>query len=345
MEALEATMSEPSFWDNASLARGTVAKLSVLKTTLSKINNYQKKVDEALGVLEFIKPLEEDEGKEWLRELEASIEALRQGLDELELEAYLSGPLDKNNAILSIHAGAGGTESCDWVEMLLRMYTRWAERKGYTLEIEDMQAGEEVGISRVTVRIAGPYAYGYAKAERGVHRLVRISPFDSNQRRHTSFASVDVIAEIEEDIDLNIQDEDLRIDTYRSSGKGGQHVNKTESAIRITHLPSGIVVTCQTERSQLKNKSTAMKLLRSRLYEKMEDEKRSQMERFYGEKGEMGWGNQIRSYVLQPYQIVKDLRTQVEVGNIQGVLDGDLDGFISTWLKQGCPQKRSLNTP
>ncbi len=338
-------MAEPSFWENPALAKGTVSKLSTLKSTLNQINTYQKKANEALSVLDFIKPLEEEEGTEWLKELEASVTALSLSLDELELESYLSGPLDKNNAILSIHAGAGGTESCDWADMLLRMYSRWAERKGYTLEIEDMQAGEEVGISRVTVRIAGPYAYGYAKAERGVHRLVRISPFDSNQRRHTSFASVDVIAEIEEDIDLDIKDEDLRIDTYRSSGKGGQHVNKTDSAIRITHFPSGIVVTCQTERSQLKNKSTAMKLLRSRLYDKMEDEKRSQMERFYGEKGEMGWGNQIRSYVLQPYQIVKDLRTQVEVGNVQGVLDGNLDGFISAWLKQGCPQKRTLNTP
>lgn len=334
-------MAESSFWENPSLAKGTVSRLSTLKATLNKIVHYQKKADEALGVLEFIKPLEDEEGKEWLKELETSVAALSSGLEELELESYLSGPLDKNNAILSIHAGAGGTESCDWAEMLLRMYSRWAERKGYTLEIEDMQAGEEAGLSRVTVRIVGPYAYGYAKAERGVHRLVRISPFDTNQRRHTSFASVDVIAEIEEDIDLDIKDEDLRIDTYRSSGKGGQHVNKTDSAIRITHLPSGLVVTCQTERSQLKNKSTAMKLLRSRLYEKMEDEKRSQMERFYGEKGEMGWGNQIRSYVLQPYQIVKDLRTQIEQGNVQAVLDGDLDSFINAWLKQGCPQKRS----
>lgn len=334
-------MAESSFWENPSLAKGTVSRLSTLKATLNKIVHYQKKTDEALGVLEFIKPLEDEEGKEWLKELETSVSSLSSGLEELELESYLSGPLDKNNAILSIHAGAGGTESCDWAEMLLRMYSRWAERKGYSLAIDDMQAGEEAGLSRVTVRIIGPHAYGYAKAERGVHRLVRISPFDSNQRRHTSFASVDVIAEIEEDIDLDIKDEDLRIDTYRSSGKGGQHVNKTDSAIRITHLPSGLVVTCQTERSQLKNKSTAMKLLRSRLYEKMEDEKRSQMERFYGEKGEMGWGNQIRSYVLQPYQIVKDLRTQIEQGNVQAVLDGDLDPFISAWLKQGCPQKRS----
>jgi peptide chain release factor 2 len=334
-------MGEPSFWDNPSLAKTTLAKLSSLKAVLNKIHAYQKAADDNLSLLEFIKTIDDSEGEAWLQELESGVKDLNSKLDQLEIESYLCGPLDKNNAIFSIHAGAGGTESCDWVEMLLRMYTRWAERRGYSVEIDDIQAGEEAGMSRVTIRILGLYAYGYAKAERGVHRLVRISPFDSNQRRHTSFASVDVIAEIEEDIDIQIKDEELRIDTYRSSGKGGQHVNKTDSAIRITHMPSGIVVTCQTERSQIKNKATAMKLLRSRLYEKREDEKRSQMERFYGEKGEMGWGNQIRSYVLQPYQIVKDLRTNIETGNVQAVLDGDLDSFIGAWLKAGCPQKRS----
>lgn len=334
-------MEDPSFWDNPSLAKTTLAKLSSLKAVLNKIHAYQKAADDHLSLLEFIKTIDDSEGEAWLQELESGIKDLNTKLDQLEIESYLCGPLDKNNAIFSIHAGAGGTESCDWVEMLLRMYTRWAERRGYSVEIDDIQAGEEAGMSRVTIRILGLYAYGYAKAERGVHRLVRISPFDSNQRRHTSFASVDVIAEIEEDIDIQIKDEELRIDTYRSSGKGGQHVNKTDSAIRITHMPSGIVVTCQTERSQIKNKATAMKLLRSRLYEKREDEKRSQMERFYGEKGEMGWGNQIRSYVLQPYQIVKDLRTNIETGNVQAVLDGALDSFIGSWLKAGCPQKRS----
>lgn len=334
-------MAEASFWDNPSLAKTTLAKLSALKAILNKMHAYQKAADDNLSLLEFIKSIDDSEAETWLKELEDSATDLNLKLDTLEVESYLSGPLDKNNAIFSIHAGAGGTESCDWVEMLLRMYTRWAERRGYSVEIDDMQAGEEAGISRVTIRILGLYAYGYAKAERGVHRLVRISPFDSNQRRHTSFASVDVIAEIEEDIDIQIKDDELRIDTYRSSGKGGQHVNKTDSAIRITHIPSGIVVTCQTERSQIKNKATAMKLLRSRLYEKREDEKRSQMERFYGEKGEMGWGNQIRSYVLQPYQVVKDLRTNTETGNVQAVLDGELDAFIGAWLKAGCPQKRS----
>ncbi|MDR2812473.1 MAG: peptide chain release factor 2, partial [Puniceicoccales bacterium] len=252
-----------------------------------------------------------------------------------------SGKHDRCNAILSIHAGAGGTESCDWADMLLRMYLRWTERRKFEAEIQDIQMGDGAGISRVTVRIAGQNAYGYAKAERGVHRLVRISPFDANKRRHTSFCSVDVIAEIgDDDSEIEIRDDEIRIDTYRSSGKGGQHVNKTESAIRITHLPTGIVVTCQNERSQYKNKDFAMKTLRSRLWEKMEDEKRSEMEKFYGEKGEMGWGYQIRSYVFQPYQLVKDLRTGAESGNVQAVMDGDIDFFINTWLRAGCPKAR-----
>jgi peptide chain release factor 2 len=249
--------------------------------------------------------------------------------------------MDRNNAILSINAGAGGTESCDWADMLLRMYTRWAERNGYTVEVDDIAPGEEAGISSASIRILGLNAYGYAKAERGVHRLVRISPFDSNARRHTSFCAVDVIAELEDDIDVDIKDEDLRVDTYRASGKGGQHVNKTDSAVRMTHLPTNIVVQCQNERSQHKNRATALKMLKSRLYEKYEDEKRAEMERFYGEKGEIGWGNQIRSYVFQPYQMVKDLRTGVETSNIQQVMDGDLNRFIHAWLRAGGPIGRN----
>ena len=227
--------------------------------------------------------------------------------------------------------------------MLMRMYMRWAERRGWTAEIEDIQDGEEAGISKATFRIVGVNAYGYCKAERGVHRLVRISPFDANKRRHTSFASVDVIAEIEEDIDLHIPEDELKIDTYRSSGKGGQHVNKTESAVRITHLPTGIVVACQNERSQFKNKATAMKILKSRIYEKLLDQKRSEMDKFYGEKGEISWGNQIRSYVFQPYQMVKDLRTGAETGNLQAVMDGDIDLFVNAWLRAGCPSSRNKN--
>ena len=217
---------------------------------------------------------------------------------------------------------------------------RWADRNDFVTEIQSLQEGEEVGISHVTLRISGANAYGYAKAERGVHRLVRISPFDANKKRHTSFCAVDVIAEIEDEVEVPIDEKDLRIDTYRSSGKGGQHVNKTESAVRITHLPTGIVVTCQNERSQIKNRATAMKILKSRLYERLQDEKRSEMERFYGEKGEIGWGYQIRSYVFQPYQMVKDLRTGVETSNIQAVMDGDIDLFIQAWLRAGGPRSR-----
>lgn len=255
----------------------------------------------------------------------------------------MNGPLDANNAIVTIHAGAGGTESCDWAEMLFRMYLRWAERRGYSVEIEDVQDGEEAGVSKVTFRVIGPNAYGYCKAERGVHRLVRISPFDSNKRRHTSFASVDVIAEVEDDIDLEIKEDEIKIDTYRSSGKGGQKVNKTDSAVRITHLATGIVVACQNERSQYKNKATAMKILKSRLYEKLLDQKRAEMDRFYGDKGEIAWGNQIRSYVFQPYQMVKDLRTGAETGNLQAVMDGDLDMFVNAWLRAGGPTARNKN--
>ena len=225
----------------------------------------------------------------------------------------------------------------------MRMYMRWAERRGFETSLEDVQSGEEAGVSKVTFRIIGVNAYGYAKAERGVHRLVRISPFDSNKRRHTSFASVDVIAEVEDDIDMDIKDDELKIDTYRSSGAGGQHVNKTESAVRITHIPTGIVVACQNERSQFKNKATAMKILKSRLYEKREDQRRSEMEKFYGEKGEISWGNQIRSYVFQPYQMVKDLRTGAETGNVQAVMDGDIDLFINAWLRAGGPTSRNKN--
>jgi peptide chain release factor 2 len=270
----------------------------------------------------------------WVAECCASLE---NRLEILELQSLLSGPRDSCNAIVSIHSGAGGTEACDWADMVLRMYLRWSEMKAFKVEMEDVQVGEEAGISRATFRLIGENAYGFAKAERGVHRLVRISPFDANRRRHTSFCSVDVIAEIEDDGTVKIRDEDLRVDTYRSSGKGGQHVNKTESAVRLTHLPTGLVVACQNERSQGKNKATALKILRAKIYERMQDEKRSAMEKFYGEKGEIGWGNQIRSYVFQPYQMVKDLRTGVETGNVQAVMDGHIDGFINGWLRAGCP--------
>ena len=245
------------------------------------------------------------------------------------------------SAILSIQSGAGGTESNDWADLLFRMYNRWAERRGFTVEVQDVQPGDQAGISKATLLLKGENAYGYVKAERGVHRLVRISPFDANKRRHTSFCAVDVIAEINEDIEVEVNDSDLRIDVYRSSGKGGQGVNTTDSAVRITHLPSGIVVVCQNERSQIKNKAAAMQVLKARLYEKKLDEQRSEMERFYGEKGEIGFGSQIRSYVLQPYQMVKDLRTGISTSDTQGVLDGDVDRFIYAWLRAGSPRHRN----
>ncbi|NBD37870.1 MAG: peptide chain release factor 2 [Verrucomicrobia bacterium] len=338
---LEARMGENDFWDEQESANKTVTEVSHLKASIQPILSFQAKVDDLQTMAELVEDADEEEGAMYLEEMQQSLGKMARELDELEIHCFLGGKMDRNNAILSINAGAGGTESCDWAEMLLRMYTRWAERNGYTVEVDDLAPGEEAGISSASIRIIGSNAYGYAKAERGVHRLVRISPFDSNARRHTSFCAVDVIAELEDDIDVDIKDEDLRVDTYRASGKGGQHVNKTDSAVRITHLPTNIVVQCQNERSQHKNRATALKMLKSRLYEKYEDEKRAEMERFYGEKGEIGWGNQIRSYVFQPYQMVKDLRTGVETSNIQQVMDGDLNRFIHAWLRAGCPIGRN----
>lgn len=335
---LEQEMAAPDFWSDQERAQAVNREIRRLKNAVEPILVLRQKIRDFEAFLELLKDESEDET--FVQEVQEEAQALTDSLELLELRSFLSGKHDSCNAFLSIHAGAGGTESCDWADMLLRMYLRWAERRGFSTEILDLQPGEEAGVSRVTIRIIGDNAYGYAKAERGVHRLVRISPFDANRRRHTSFCSVDVIAEIEDDDEIEIKDSDIRIDTYRSSGKGGQHVNKTESAIRITHLPTGIVVTCQNERSQYKNKDAAMKALRSRLYERQEDEKRSEREKIYGEKGEIGWGNQIRSYVFQPYQMVKDLRTGIETGNLQAVMDGDLDLFVNGWLKAGCPKDR-----
>ncbi len=289
-------------------------------------------------LIEMASPAEREPAE---RELTATAAAMIAELDALEIASFLTGQFDRNNAIFSIQAGAGGTESCDWADMMFRMYTRWAERRGFTTELQDVQPGDMAGISKATILIKGENAYGYAKAERGVHRLVRISPFDSNKRRHTSFCAVDVIAEITEDIKIEIPEDEIKIDVYRSSGKGGQGVNTTDSAVRMTHLPTGIVVVCQNERSQLKNKAAAMSVLKARLYEKRQDETRAEMDKFYGEKGEIGWGAQIRSYVLQPYQMVKDLRTGISTSDTQGVLDGDLDRFVNAWLRAGCPRHRN----
>ena len=266
-------------------------------------------------------------------EIAAELEKLEEEYKSFELKLTLSGKYDGNNAIMTIHSGAGGTEACDWVEMLLKMYIKWAERRGFKTEIADILAGDEAGIKTVTIIVKGDYAYGYLRSEIGVHRLVRISPFDANKRRHTSFCSVDVIAEVEDEADVDIKEDDLRIDTYRASGHGGQHINTTDSAVRITHLPTGIVTQCQNERSQLKNKLTAMKVLKARLVEYQMREKEEKMQKYNKDKKKIEWGSQIRSYVFQPYTLVKDHRTGIETGNVQAVMDGDIDKFIEAFLR------------
>lgn len=337
-------LADDNFWqsNNVSEAQALQREAKEIERSLEQFKNGERVIDELKEIYDFCKSsnLSAEEETQWQMELHQALEHANKLVDAVELQAFLSGPMDHNNAIVTIHAGAGGTEACDWAQMVLRMYLRWAERKNFTTEIQTIQDGEEAGISRVTFSVSGTNAYGYLKAERGVHRLVRISPFDANRKRHTSFCAVDVVAELDDDIDVPIEEKDIRIDTYRASGKGGQHVNKTESAVRITHFPTGIVVTCQNERSQIKNRATAMKVLKARIYEKMQDEKRSALERFYGEKGEIGWGYQIRSYVFQPYQMVKDLRTNTETGNVQAVMDGDIDLFIESWLRSGQPRTR-----
>ncbi len=267
------------------------------------------------------------------QEISKAYDAMEKEIGSFELQLLLAGPFDKGNAFITIHSGVGGTESCDWADMLLRMYTRWCERKGYKVETIDFQAGEEVGVRSVTLEVMGENAFGFLQCERGVHRLVRISPFDAAKKRHTSFASVDVTPDSEAEIDIVIRDEDLRRDTYRSGGKGGQNVNKVETAVRLTHLPSGVIVACQAERSQLKNEMKAMAMLKAKLYQIEEDKRQAEINRQYGEKSDIGWGSQIRSYVFQPYQMVKDLRTGEKTSSIQDVMDGDLDPFIEAKLR------------
>ena len=331
---IEQLMMAPDFWDNREKAQDIMGKLSTAKSILDSYNNLVVEVDDFCVFAE----LAIEEGDEsLLDEAEEMWNTLSSSLDKAELLSFLSGKYDKCSAYITIHAGAGGTESCDWAAMLFRMYRRWIERRGWGEEIEDFLPGDEAGIKSVTMYIKGDFAYGYAKAERGVHRLVRISPFDSNSRRHTSFASVEIMPELgDAEVDIEVEDKDLKVDTYRSSGAGGQHVNKTDSAVRLTHLPTGIVVACQSDRSQHKNKAKAMKMLKAKIFAVREEEKRAEAQNIAGEKTEMGWGNQIRSYVLHPYQMVKDLRTSAETGNTSAVLDGDLDQFVDAWLRMGC---------
>jgi peptide chain release factor 2 len=338
---MEAEMGAATFWDNNERAQKHIAKLNSLKKAVLPVVAFKKKVDDVDVMTELVEAASAGEKEMYAQELDAQVSGMVAELEQLEIASFLTGQFDKNNAILSIQSGAGGTESNDWADMLFRMYSRWAERRGFEIEVQDVQVGDQAGISKATVLLKGENAYGYAKAERGVHRLVRISPFDANKRRHTSFCAIDVIAEINEEINIEIPENEIRVDVYRSSGKGGQGVNTTDSAVRITHLPSGIVVVCQNERSQIKNRASAMNVLKARLYEKKQDEQRAEMDKFYGEKGEIGWGSQIRSYVLQPYQMVKDLRTGVSTSDTQGVLDGDLDRFVNAWLRAGCPRHRN----
>jgi peptide chain release factor 2 len=324
-------MAAADFWSDRRTAQHTIQQKNSLERQLQSWSELDRRMEDLLAMLELMET-EQDVSME--TELTTDIGKAEQGLAALRVNLLLTGEKDLSNAIVAIHPGAGGTESQDWAEMLMRMYIRWAENKRYAVETLDYLPGEQAGIKSVTLGISGENAYGYLKSEAGVHRLVRISPFDANKRRHTSFASVFVYPEIEDDVEVDIEEKDLKIDTFRSGGAGGQNVNKVETAIRITHLPSGIVVQCQNERSQLKNKSGAMKVLRARLYELQQKTKEEEFNAFVGEKKEIGFGSQIRSYVFQPYQMVKDHRTNTEVGNINAVMDGNLDQFMENYLLQ-----------
>ena len=320
----------PAFWENQDEAKRLLKRKSVLESELSTFERLKNLIEDS----EVLISLAEEEGDSaTAKEAEEKIYQALSAVNDIEIKRILGGENDRLNAIVAIHPGAGGTEAQDWADMLLRMYLRWAERKGYKAEIVDYLAGEEAGVKSVTFTVTGEYAYGYLKAEVGVHRLVRISPFDAAKRRHTSFASVFVYPEIEEDIEVDIKDTDLRVDTYRSSGAGGQHVNKTDSAVRITHLPTNIVVQCQNERSQHKNRAMAMKILKSRIYEQKKREEDEKMALVHKEKRDIAWGSQIRSYVLQPYRLVKDHRTGIEAGDVDSVLDGNIGGFIEAYLQ------------
>ncbi len=332
-DRLEAEATAPEFWNDQVRANANIAAAKVIKTVLTPFERIEAALDDAEVMLELAEAEDEVGQAQAGKEIEEMLAGCEENFQTLEMQSLLGGEFDAKNAYLSLHAGAGGTESCDWADILYRMYTRYAERNGFKVEIMDYQPGDEAGIKSVSFQISGDYAYGRLKGERGVHRLVRISPFDSASRRHTSFVALDVTAELDDDIDVEIVESDLRIDTYRSQGAGGQHVNTTDSAVRIVHLPTGIVVQCQAERSQHKNKAKAMKVLKARIYEYEMDKQKQAAEQFYGAKGEIAWGSQIRSYVMQPYTMVNDHRTEEKVGNVQAVIDGKIDPFIEAYLK------------
>ena len=330
IEKLDKQTQQEDFWNDMDNSAKVLQKIKGLKAKVESYENLEKTHEDLLMTIEFA---EMEDDTSYLKEVTDGVASLSEEIENMKLATLLSGEYDKNNAIISLHAGAGGTEAQDWVEMLIRMYLRWAERKGFKTETLDYLAGEEAGVKSATVLISGLNAYGYLKAEKGVHRLVRISPFDASGRRHTSFASLDVLPELDDDVQIDINPDDLRVDTYRASGAGGQHINKTDSAIRITHIPTGVVVSCQNERSQHKNRETAMKMLMAKLLEIKEREQKEKIEDLKGVQMDIAWGSQIRSYVFHPYNLVKDHRTNFEMGNINAVMDGELDGFINEYLK------------
>jgi len=332
-------MAQPGFWDNQDSATALVSQLSAIKSLVEPAEEIIRSTDELAGLFE-LAVAEKDSGM--LEQLADDLAGLEKKCDAIELQGLLSGPDDMKGCFFSIHAGAGGTESCDWVNMLLRMYTRYFEQKGYRYEELDLTPGEETGIRSLTLRVSGPFAFGKLSCEIGVHRLVRISPFDAQSRRHTTFAAVDVIPEYDDDVDIEIKDEDLRVDFYRASGAGGQHVNKTSSAVRVVHVPSGITVQCQKERSQHKNRAQAMKMLKARLYRFEQQKRDAEIAKLYSQKGEIAWGNQIRSYVLQPYQMVKDHRTEFQSSNVSAILNGGLDEFIESYLRYRAEKKQKV---
>jgi len=339
LKKIDNELTKEEVWKTPEKLKSLQKKKAKIEDLLEPFNKLNEKITYLEDATELLK---EEDAEVFLEEFEKELEDIEKGINQLQLRLLLSGEHERSDAILEIHPGAGGTESQDWAEILMRMYLRWAEKKGFKTEIVDLMYGEEAGIKSATITVSGPYAYGYLKAEKGIHRLVRISPFDANKRRHTSFAAVLVYPDIEEELDIEIREDELRIDTFRASGAGGQHVNKVSSAVRITHIPTGIVVSCQSERSQHRNKAMAMKILKARLYELKKKEKEEKMESIIGNKSEIAWGNQIRSYILHPYKLVKDHRTGIETSNVEEVLDGQIDQFIEAYLKKNAKITSSL---